>query len=343
VKLAEKWAPSGIRAILHRELYRGVLVYGQTRWDRSRGPKRKVRVPASEWVRKERPDLRIVSEDLWQRAHARMKASHAAYLRRNSGQLHGKPLAGLAGKYRLSGLLRCGSCGSTLQLSKSSGTRGKTTTNYVCSGRKARPGAGCEFERGVPEGILADAIINALREEFLDSELLQDRIHEMRARWESAPDHHDEERRAHVDRIATLDAELGRLINLVVSGKAPETVVRAIEEREAEKRTTRAALDRLDVMARNRRPVDAEQLQEALENFVDALVYDLGESPAKVQQTLGRLLTRPIVVHRQPDGWRAILEASFDKLGGDRANVTAELAVGNVWCPRGDSNTRHAV
>jgi hypothetical protein len=40
----------------------------------------------------------------------------------------------------------------------------------------------------VPDGVLADAILNALREEFLDSELLQDRIHEMRARWESAPD-----------------------------------------------------------------------------------------------------------------------------------------------------------
>jgi hypothetical protein len=30
----------------------------------------------------------------------------------------------------------------------------------------------------------------------------------MRARWESAPDHREEERRALVDRIATLDAEL---------------------------------------------------------------------------------------------------------------------------------------
>jgi hypothetical protein len=96
-------------------------------------------------------------------------------------------------------------------------------------------------------------------------------------------------------------------------------------------------------MARTLTAANPEQFQEALEEFVSALVYDLGESPAKVQQTLGRLLTRPIVVHRQPKGWRAILEASFAKLGGERADVKAELAVGNVWCPRGDSNTRHAV
>jgi len=51
---------------------------------------------------------------------------------------------------------------------------------------------------------------------------------------------------------------------------------------------------------------------------------DLGESPAKVQQTLGRLLTRPVVVYPTPArGWRAVLEASFDKLGGERADVAA--------------------
>jgi hypothetical protein len=51
------------------------------------------------------------------------------------------------------------------------------------------------------------------------------------------------------------------------------------------------ALDRLDAMARTRTTVDPERFQEALGEFVSALVYDLGESPAKVQQTLGRLLT----------------------------------------------------
>ena len=36
-------------------------------------------------------------------------------------------------------------------------------------------------------------------------------------------------------------------------------------------------------------------------------------------QTLGRLRTRPVVVYPTPElGWRAVLEASFDKLGGER-------------------------
>jgi hypothetical protein len=46
------------------------------------------------------------------------------------------------------------------------------------------------------------------------------------------------------------------LIALVVSGNAPETVIRAIEAGESEKKARQAALDRLDEMARphRRRP-----------------------------------------------------------------------------------------
>ena len=83
--------------------------------------------------------------------------------------------------------------------------------------------------------------------------------------------------------------------------------------------------------------------RSAVADLVDSLVTDLGESPAKTQQTLSRLLTRPIEVHPEPDGWRFKLWASFEKLGGGHADLAIERAVGDVWCPRGDSNTRHAV
>jgi len=96
-------------------------------------------------------------------------------------------------------------------ISKSSGKRGRPTTHYVCSGRKTRPGCGCQFERGVPEAVLGDEVLAALREEFLDAEVLQDLVHQTITRWQSAPDEHEAERRARTARLATLDSELGRL------------------------------------------------------------------------------------------------------------------------------------
>lgn len=59
------WAVSGVREMLHRELYRGVVI-----WNRSqkivRGGTKKQRLRAAdEWLRLDAPELRIVSEELW--------------------------------------------------------------------------------------------------------------------------------------------------------------------------------------------------------------------------------------------------------------------------------------
>lgn len=65
IKAGKFWATSGIREMLRRELYRGVSVYGKTRWDWSvGGDKRKVDVPEKDWLRVPCPELRIVSENL---------------------------------------------------------------------------------------------------------------------------------------------------------------------------------------------------------------------------------------------------------------------------------------
>jgi site-specific DNA recombinase len=94
-RLAAHWSATGIREILNRRLYVGEVVYGQTRWVRRGGTKRKVRVPESEWIRTTDPRLRIISDDLWQAAHARLGASRAVYLgpqRRQAGpEARGRP------------------------------------------------------------------------------------------------------------------------------------------------------------------------------------------------------------------------------------------------------------
>lgn len=65
------WAPSSVREILHRELYRGVIVWNKTRkrdrWEQHRQTDR----PKTEWMRRQAPELRIVSEALCRAARAR--------------------------------------------------------------------------------------------------------------------------------------------------------------------------------------------------------------------------------------------------------------------------------
>ena len=106
-------APSSVREVLHRELYRGVIVWNQTRKRDRVGPDiGSTRATSAEWMRIEAPELRIVSEALWEAVHARLSrrarglpgADTAATARR-------PPLAGTVSPYLLTGFVSCGCCG----------------------------------------------------------------------------------------------------------------------------------------------------------------------------------------------------------------------------------------
>ena len=65
---ASGWAASAIREILLREPYRGVVTWGKVRKRDQWGRKAYRAQPEAEWVRQEVPELRIVSDTLWQAA-----------------------------------------------------------------------------------------------------------------------------------------------------------------------------------------------------------------------------------------------------------------------------------
>ena len=105
-----RWAMTGVRAMVFRDLYRGRLVYGCTRWEYRRGRKFKVRVPEAEWITVEAPALRIVPDELWHAAHARIARTRAIHLRGPAGRLNGRPVGGGEARYLLSGLVVCAVC-----------------------------------------------------------------------------------------------------------------------------------------------------------------------------------------------------------------------------------------
>ena len=61
------WAPSSVREVLFRPLYRGEIVWAHTAKRDKWGQTKQSARPVSEWIRKPAPELRIVSEDEWQR------------------------------------------------------------------------------------------------------------------------------------------------------------------------------------------------------------------------------------------------------------------------------------
>jgi len=157
------WAGSTIRSMVHRELYRGQLVWGQTRWADVGGTKRKLRVgDRATWVSRPAPELRIVDEDLWRVAHARLSASRAVYLEQTGGRACGRPANPSESPYLLTGLLRCAHCGGGLHVShKSWRKRSGVLSYYVCARQRTR-GIACPGALQVRRDHLEAALLEEL-------------------------------------------------------------------------------------------------------------------------------------------------------------------------------------
>jgi Recombinase len=71
------WTGSTVRDVLQRELYRGVIVWNRTRKRDAWGRKRQAERPEGDWLRLEVPELRLVSEELWNESHAQFDRRRA--------------------------------------------------------------------------------------------------------------------------------------------------------------------------------------------------------------------------------------------------------------------------
>jgi site-specific DNA recombinase len=108
------WTPSTVGAALRRALYRGELVWGRTAKRDMWGKKRPSDRPQDDWIRRDLPGLRIVSDELWEAAQERRRTSRHAYLRHTDGKLWGRPCNGIDSKYLLTGMSCCDLCGGAL-------------------------------------------------------------------------------------------------------------------------------------------------------------------------------------------------------------------------------------
>ena len=133
-----------MRTVLYRELYKGVIVWGQTKKRDAWGRRHSQDLPESQWMRVPAQHLRIVDDKLWSAAHRELRSASAAYLRDSNGRLWGRPPQGVESKYLLPGLARCVACNGGLMVRL--GTSGPGTRAYCCSSYHQR-GKGSMRER----------------------------------------------------------------------------------------------------------------------------------------------------------------------------------------------------
>ena len=162
------WAAGSVRDTLHRELYRGRYIWNR----RDRSVRRRPRLrPESEWTVVGVPELRIVSEEAWDAAHARMAASRAIYLKATGGRAYGRPVNRVTSPYLLTGLGACGACGSSMFVNRH-GRQGRVTA-YGCVLHHQRGRAVCGNSLVVSLADVDQAVLAAVERDVLNVAVLE--------------------------------------------------------------------------------------------------------------------------------------------------------------------------
>ncbi len=294
------WAMTGVRAIAFREIYRGRYVYGQTRWVDRGGTKVKQDCPPAEWVTLDAPALRIVTEEAWTAAHARLERTRQTYV--VGGRLGGRPDAGIEARHLLSGFVLCGRCGGSMHAIKRTSRRGAPRVYYVCNGWRVN--GMCTNSWSLPLVDLDAAVLSALREDVLTPDLVDDVVARASQLWSERHGTLDTLRRQIQGDLRKVERELGRFTEAIAAGEALPTLVEALRVRERHRADLKARLEHVDGLERAGRPTLTTALRDQMRTRLESWGALLGRNPAEARPILRLLLTgRLVVTPRQlPDG-----------------------------------------
>ncbi len=311
------WCPTAIRDILRRDLYRGIVWWNRTQTIQRDGTKKQRQRPTSEWLRVDAPELRIVSDGLWNQVEARRQQNQSMYLRGAHGRLVSRPTGeDRRSTYLLSSIAKCVTCGGSI-IAISKGAFGRSgATVYRCAYNHKRGERICNNKTQVRQDVLDSAILHAMSE-ALDQRVLEasvaDALERLRQKQAQYPD-----QRTQLDReLSLIQTRLHHLVELVANGRGTDAVVDSLHVEEARKKVVLGELAQLDDMA-HVASLDAARLAKDLRSRLDDLPALFARHVPQARQMLrklidGHILCEPILEGGKP-GYRFTATGTFDRL-----------------------------
>ena len=212
--------------ILNNELYIGRRVWNRQKFLKNPVTgKRVTRLnPASEWIIDELPDLRIVDQNLWDKAKARQRTlMHAARSTSSTNQLgsFNRP------KYLFSGLLKCGHCGGGYTVKNKKQISCATVSNRGTCDNKIR----------IERRPLERAILESIKDRLMTPEAYAEFCEEYTRTLEEAYRREKLLSAERVRELATVEKDIDRLIQAIKDGVPALSIkdkIIELEQRKAE-------------------------------------------------------------------------------------------------------------
>ncbi len=274
--------PARKNGILYNEAYIGFVIYNRLHMvkDPETGKRLPRLNPPSDWVVTEVPELRIVEDDLWERAQA-IKAGFA-HLRVDKTR---RP------KHLFSGLLRCGCCGGAYTV--------KSKDQLACSTYRESGPSVCSNNRTIRLPDLQERVLDGIRTQLLSPKLLALYVKtygEERRRLRSEASAKREDVAA---RVAKLGRQIDNIVDAIAEGTAGPALRGKLADLERQKAEADAELEAI-IEAESDSVVELHpQAAERYRDQLDALDKALAggdEARQNAANTLRALLAR-IEVH----------------------------------------------
>ncbi len=232
------WGPSTIHGnkdrgtgILNNELYIGRLVWNRLRYmkDPDTGKRISRLNPKEEWIIKDVPHLRIIEPELWADVKARQEQTAL-------GKHTGKKAAGFWDRRRprflLSGLIKCGVCGS--------GFVKISQHHFGCA--SARNKGTCSNNRTIRRDVLEATVLNGLQHHLMDDELLSVFCEEYTKHINSLRMAESGDRAKDQARLGKITRDLDRLVDAIIEGVPADRVKDRMINLESEKTELKSRL-----------------------------------------------------------------------------------------------------
>ena len=245
--------------ILNNDLYAGRVVWNKLRYQKDPATGKRVSRlnPEQAWIVKERPELRIVSNDLWQA----VKDQQGAFVPARGGTPAGQKCRP---KTLFSRLLQCGVCGGGVSLI--------APGQFGCQTARNKGPAVCSNRARMAIADLEDTILGALRDRLLaDPALCAEFAAEYGRHMNSLRSARDAARAQQRAELAKVTRDLDRLVQALLDGVRGSQVKDKMAELEARKRKLEAALEQGAPAPVRLHPNMGERYRQQVTGLIEAL------------------------------------------------------------------------
>ena len=282
--------------ILRREQYVGMFVWNRRRSKRVPGTSKRVYEirPKSDWIVSDHPELRIISDSLWRRVQSRLSET-----RKMATQKQKRP-RGRPPRYLLTGILKCGCCGSNF-----------VTDNgraYVCSSRTNGGKALCENSIRVRRDIAETSVLGNIQEQLLSPAAARYVVESVRKALNEYQRSvtRDQKSAENLKRsLRSVDQKIERVVDAIETSGISSALRSRLARLEAERESLSAALDDAKELDRDLVsvldvfPGVIRRWREVIEGMADlsrtphARADDVQEARRQLQGLLGRIELHP--------------------------------------------------